>query len=282
MTALHLIQGGIENGDKDLVLRLARRRLDSPPWNLPKSARPGDEIVIYILRYGFFARATVRSDPAPRKGWYRRYAAPLTNISLIEPPISLGLIRARIPTLAWARYPRTVTTPSPADAARIRRLVRDRRRLGVRNLRAADLELANLQELRALALLSSRDRLSAHTARARYRIRSAAIREYVLRRAAGRCEACAARAPFLTADGAPYLEPHHITRVADGGPDHPAHVIALCPNCHRRAHHADDRRHFTQALRRKLRALESGARWTAAAGASLRRPARLRRAVRPR
>ena len=27
-------------------------------------------------------------------------------------------------------------------------------------------------------------------------------------------------------------------RVADGGPDHPENVIALCPNCYRRLHHA--------------------------------------------
>ena len=37
-------------------------------------------------------------------------------------------------------------------------------------------------------------------------------------------------------DNTPYLEPHHIRRVGDGGPDHPRYVIALCPNCHREAH----------------------------------------------
>jgi 5-methylcytosine-specific restriction protein A len=66
--------------------------------------------------------------------------------------------------------------------------------------------------------------------------RSANVREYVLARAKGKCEGCCQPAPFLRKDNTPYLEPHHIRRVSDGGPDHPRYVIALCPNCHREAH----------------------------------------------
>ena len=39
------------------------------------------------------------------------------------------------------------------------------------------------------------------------------------------------------ADGSPYLEPHHIRRLADDGPDHPRWVAAVCPTCHRHIHH---------------------------------------------
>ena len=35
----------------------------------------------------------------------------------------------------------------------------------------------------------------------------------------------------------PYLEPHHTTRLSDGGVDHPRPVIALCPTCHRKVHY---------------------------------------------
>jgi len=58
----------------------------------------------------------------------------------------------------------------------------------------------------------------------------------VLARAGSICEGCHSLAPFTRKDGSPYLEPHHIRRLSDGGPDHPAFVIALCPNCHRRVH----------------------------------------------
>lgn len=70
--------------------------------------------------------------------------------------------------------------------------------------------------------------------------RSADVKLYVLTRAKGHCEGCGQPAPFKRPDGSPYLEPHHIRRVSDGGPDHPAFVIALCPNCHRRVHAGAD------------------------------------------
>jgi 5-methylcytosine-specific restriction protein A len=63
---------------------------------------------------------------------------------------------------------------------------------------------------------------------------------YVLKRANGVCEACANPAPFFTAKKRPYLEPHHVGRLADGGPDHPRFVAAVCPNCHRRVHSGAD------------------------------------------
>ncbi len=66
------------------------------------------------------------------------------------------------------------------------------------------------------------------------------MREYVLQRANGVCEACGTAAPFNARDGRPYLEPHHVRRRADGGPDHPRWVAGICPNCHRRVHSGED------------------------------------------
>lgn len=60
----------------------------------------------------------------------------------------------------------------------------------------------------------------------------------VLFRANGRCEHCGKPAPFLKRiDHTPYLEVHHIVRLADGGNDTVENAVALCPNCHRMAHH---------------------------------------------
>ncbi|MFT5450057.1 MAG: 5-methylcytosine-specific restriction protein A [Gammaproteobacteria bacterium] len=88
------------------------------------------------------------------------------------------------------------------------------------------------------------------------RQRSEAVRVYVLRRADGVCEGCGSSAPFMGKKRRPYLEPHHIYRIADGGPDHPAHVIALCPNCHRRVHHGIDGAEYNKTLASKMGALE--------------------------
>jgi 5-methylcytosine-specific restriction protein A len=66
--------------------------------------------------------------------------------------------------------------------------------------------------------------------------RSQVVKNYVLMRANGKCEACGSIAPFQRKDGSPYLEPHHTRRLSDEGPDHPRWVGAVCPNCHREIH----------------------------------------------
>ncbi|MDB0574060.1 HNH endonuclease [Ralstonia solanacearum] len=60
----------------------------------------------------------------------------------------------------------------------------------------------------------------------------------VLDRADGKCEICHSDAPFLRRDGRPYLEVHHVVQLADGGDDTTENAVAVCPNCHRRAHYS--------------------------------------------
>ncbi|MBP2147415.1 HNH endonuclease [Xanthobacter flavus] len=86
--------------------------------------------------------------------------------------------------------------------------------------------------------------------------RSRAVHSYVLRRAGGHCEGCGSPAPFLRADGSPYLEPHHIRRLSDGGPDDIRFVIALCPNCHRRVHVGADGQSYNEQLRARMGSIE--------------------------
>lgn len=55
--------------------------------------------------------------------------------------------------------------------------------------------------------------------------------------AKGTCGSCGAKAPFeRRSDKTPYLEVHHVKPLAEGGYDSLDNVIALCPNCHRKAH----------------------------------------------
>lgn len=59
----------------------------------------------------------------------------------------------------------------------------------------------------------------------------------VLKRAAGTCEDCGDVAPFRRkSDGSPYLEVHHRVQLAAGGDDTIENALAICPNCHRKAH----------------------------------------------
>ncbi|MBR1155095.1 HNH endonuclease [Bradyrhizobium sp. JYMT SZCCT0428] len=86
--------------------------------------------------------------------------------------------------------------------------------------------------------------------------RSQDVRNYVLARALGNCEGCGSPAPFSRKDGSPYLEPHHIRRVSDGGPDDPAFVIALCPNCHRHVHAGADGDIYNSSLLDRMVTIE--------------------------
>lgn len=79
--------------------------------------------------------------------------------------------------------------------------------------------------------------------------RSQALKLYVIARSQGVCEGCGENAPFNTKSG-PYLECHHVHRLADGGPDHPQNVVALCPNCHRHAHFASDAKAYNEILKK--------------------------------
>ena len=63
---------------------------------------------------------------------------------------------------------------------------------------------------------------------------------WVLQEANGVCECCQSPAPFSKPTGDPYLEVHHVRRLADGGSDTVFNAVALCPNCHRELHHGHD------------------------------------------
>lgn len=89
-----------------------------------------------------------------------------------------------------------------------------------------------------------------------YYQRSEAVKQYVLARANGICENCTKPAPFVRENGTPYLEPHHIRKVSDGGPDHPRWVAGICPNCHREAHCGKMAKHINHQLTQRISLLE--------------------------
>jgi 5-methylcytosine-specific restriction enzyme A len=65
-------------------------------------------------------------------------------------------------------------------------------------------------------------------------LRLGSARRAVLLRSDGHCENphCTGEAQDTTDAGRPILEVDHIQNLAQGGPDHPEQMIALCPNCH--------------------------------------------------
>ena len=85
--------------------------------------------------------------------------------------------------------------------------------------------------------------------------RNPEVQRWILQCAGGRCELCGEPAPFNKPSGYPYLEIHHVHRLADGGADIPKNAVALCPNCHREAHHGTRTR--VEVIRNQLSELAS-------------------------
>ncbi len=109
-----------------------------------------------------------------------------------------------------------------------------------------------LKPLREKLLIRERGPIRGYLATKEFRKGSAQIRAYAKLRARGICENCDKAAPFKDKDGEPFLEVHHINRLADDGPDIPGNVAAICPNCHREAHFCSDTLGFRERLGQKI------------------------------
>lgn len=255
MTILHIVQGD-QHGDKRFLERAARERICAKIWTVPKKANVGDEVVIFIQGIGLFATAQINSEPLERVNWVNRYGAGLSRIRLIRTPVPLDDIKRRVRGLTWANYPRSITTPPLNICKRVQKLIEE---FNTRPMEISEsiLAMLSLDELRRRALTRSKRTAPVAERTIVVRVRSAAVKAYILKRSCGRCEACRKKGPFLKDDGTYFIEPHHTRRVSDDGPDHPAHVIGLCPNCHRRAHHSADRETFNKLLIEKAAELEA-------------------------
>ena len=95
------------------------------------------------------------------------------------------------------------------------------------------------------------------------------VKAWVLLEARGICELCQQRAPFIGADGEPYLELHHVQQLAEGGPDTVENAAAVCPSCHRWLHYGRDRSEQQERLYKQVsRLIRAGAGLATCEGAS--------------
>ena len=114
----------------------------------------------------------------------------------------------------------------------------------------------SLRQLREIAVSSTPTHVSTQEKIQSIQNRSTAKKKKKKKRANGVCEGCNEIAPFETKSG-PYLEVHHLTRLADGGADLPQNVITLCPTCHRKAHYSLNHLEFNNQLINKVAAIEA-------------------------
>ncbi len=78
------------------------------------------------------------------------------------------------------------------------------------------------------------------------------VKAWVLKESKGNCECCDSPAPFNTPPKNPFLEIHHLKRLADGGSDTTSNAVALCPNCHREFHYGQNKTDKINAIYEKV------------------------------
>ncbi len=87
-------------------------------------------------------------------------------------------------------------------------------------------------------------------------IRDPNVKAWILINANGVCEYCNSSAPFISTSGIPYLEVHHVKRLADKGADTVDNTVALCPNCHKALHYSKDRGMIIDSLYSRISRLK--------------------------
>lgn len=78
------------------------------------------------------------------------------------------------------------------------------------------------------------------------------VKAWVLREAKGVCECCNQPAPFDGTDGEPFLEVHHVRKLAERGSDTVNNAVAICPNCHRALHYGMKAKELVEDLYGKV------------------------------
>jgi len=78
------------------------------------------------------------------------------------------------------------------------------------------------------------------------------IKASVLQSANGYCELCEDKAFLKSKNNIPYLEVHHLRKLSDKGSDTVTNAVAICANCHRKLHYANNRDELLNDLYSKI------------------------------
>jgi 5-methylcytosine-specific restriction protein A len=214
-------------------------------WCCSRRIRSGDCIWVYVTGKGlcYEWRAISDSHPDPTRRY--SYVCEVEFVCDFEPPITRQQICAVVTKKEWNK-------PHINMKGRAASIIEDCAAKKIRALLPAnslqELEQKFLDGVAASKRLSEDERLKLLALAPKYPIkdkvttgrfrRNEHVVAQVLFRAAGYCEDCKHPAPFnRAADGEPYLEVHHKIWLARGGEDTVENAMALCPNCHRKAHH---------------------------------------------
>jgi len=195
---------------------------------VPKKALPRDDAMFFVWGRGVLARGRIQSAPKLQiKGQgAKRYHAKVSDILLLNPPISMEKLSETLPSWAWLRYPRMYTTPSDEIADILRELA-------VSSPVPPDVDLIEARE--------GKVHLVQHLIAER-RPRLVARKKRIVLETKGclACEVCGFDFKKHYGErGAGFCEVHHLEPIGTRTENTPTRIedlIVLCSNCHRIIH----------------------------------------------
>ena len=213
-------------------------------WSCGKTTRIGDNLLLYVTERGLSYLWAATSDARPDKTW--GYRCNVKLVKKITPPIAIQELKSVFPRASWSE---------PHNHFRGRKSLKLEPEIfnKITSLRAGLTKTPKIQEkefaqavAKSLVLTSAQRQKRLKQAPKKpekiaitttaYQRNPDVVAE-VLVRDMGICESCRKPAPFKRrTDKTPYLEVHHLKRLVDGGQDTVKNAMALCPNCHRKAH----------------------------------------------
>ncbi|WP_271271089.1 HNH endonuclease [Aliamphritea hakodatensis] len=155
----------------------------------------------------------------------------------------------------WVKGLKPARNVGATNLAKLQKLIADVEQQSFAQQTEFDVEVNRLKEKRYFEPPKGQRMVQSQSASVTQHKRDPNVKAWVLQNAKGICESCCEPSPFESYSGEPFLEVHHLRRLADKGSDTVTNAVALCPNCHRELHYGRHQETKLQAMYARIERL---------------------------
>ena len=227
MDSMHVLCG---TGDDIQLLRRVATTQRPTAWIMPKNARRGDEVAVFVRGQGFLATGTVRMAPriVTTGFWAGKYRGSIDQVCMLPAPVSEAAALKALRAWKWLTYPRSYTTVTGQTAD------------GLQTLLASEPPEA-LPDVDMVEVVEGRRRLHQHLAIERNQAIVTRLKRSVMGRTGKlACQVCAFDFAATYGDvGLGFCEAHHLRPIGQrkrAGTTKLGDLAVVCSNCHRMLH----------------------------------------------
>ena len=155
----------------------------------------------------------------------------------------------------WVKGLKPARNVGATNLAKLQQLIADVEQQSFAQQTEFDVEVTRLKDKRYVEPPKGQRTVQSQSTAVTQHKRDPNVKAWVLQNAKGICESCCEPSPFESYSGEPFLEVHHLRRLADKGSDTVTNAVALCPNCHRELHYGRNQEAKLQAMYARIERL---------------------------